>query len=111
MSKKNKKSTKRAQHDFDVQREKLEVVKKQLKVQKKQQKVVASKDTPKKKLKQKGIRIRKGVRIRGIKITDAASKKKARDTLEAEAALRKMDVESNLDWEEAEGSDEEQMES
>ena len=44
--------------------EKLEVVKKQLKVQKKQQKVVASKDTPKKKLKQKGIRIRKGVRIR-----------------------------------------------
>ena len=48
--------------------------------------------------------------LQGIKITDAASKKKARDTLEAEAALRKMDVESNLDWEEAEGSDEEQME-
>ena len=40
------------------------MVKKQLKVQKKQHKVVASKDTPKKKLKQKGIRIRKGVRIR-----------------------------------------------
>ena len=48
--------------------------------------------------------------LQGIKITEAASKKKARDTLEAEAALRKMDVESNLDWEEAEGSDEEQME-
>ncbi|CAL5220317.1 g2306 [Coccomyxa viridis] len=107
MSKKNKKSTKRAQHAFDVQRERLEVVKKQLKVQKKQQKATPVKDSPKKKL--KGIRIRKGVRIRGIKITDAASKKKARDTLEAEAALRKMDVESNVDWEEA-GSEAEEME-
>lgn len=45
------------------------MVKKQLKVQKKQQKVVASKDTPKKKLKQKGIRIRKGVRIRVSTLT------------------------------------------
>ena len=100
MSKKNKKSTKRAQHAFDVQSEwlalvslvgyplsdkrshtsllhsgrfhlvksvepageRLEVVKKQLKVQKKQQKAVPVKDSPKKKL--KGIRIRKGVRIR-----------------------------------------------
>ena len=42
--------------------EKLEVVKKQLKVQKKQQKANPVKDSPKKKL--KGIRIRKGVRIR-----------------------------------------------
>ena len=42
--------------------EKLEVVKKQLKVQKKQQKTNPVKDSPKKKL--KGIRIRKGVRIR-----------------------------------------------
>ncbi len=42
--------------------EKLEVVKKQLKVQKKQQKANPAKDSPKKKL--KGIRIRKGVRIR-----------------------------------------------
>ena len=49
-------------------------------------------------------------RMQGIKITDAASKKKARDTLEAEAALRKMDVESNVDWEEAAGSDLEKME-
>ena len=48
--------------------------------------------------------------MQGIKITDAASKKKARDTLEAEAALRKMDVESNIDWEEAAGSDLEEME-
>ena len=47
--------------------------------------------------------------MQGIKVTDAASKKKARDTLEAEAALRKMDVESNVDWEEA-GSDAEEME-
>ena len=42
--------------------ERLEVVKKQLKVQKKQQKATPVKDSPKKKL--KGIRIRKGVRIR-----------------------------------------------
>jgi hypothetical protein len=46
----------------------------------------------------------------GIKITDAASKKRARQTLEAEAALRKMEVESNIDWEEAAGSDAEAME-
>ena len=48
--------------------------------------------------------------MQGIKVTDAASKKKARDTLQAEAALRKMDVESNVDWEEAEGSDVDEME-
>ena len=46
--------------------------------------------------------------MQGIKIIDAASKKKARETLEAEAAMRKMDVESNVDWEEA-GSDAEEM--
>ena len=42
--------------------ERLEVVKKQLKVQKKQQKAAPARVSPKKKL--KGIRIRKGVRIR-----------------------------------------------
>ena len=45
--------------------EKLEVVKKQLKVHKKQQqKATPAKESPKKALKNKGIRIRKGVRIR-----------------------------------------------
>lgn len=52
----------------------------------------------------------KKVIAQGIKITDAASKKKARETLEAETALRKMEVESNIDWEEAAGSDAEAME-
>ena len=41
----------------------------------------------------------------GIKITDAASKKKAKEALAAEAAMRKMEVESNAGWEEAGASD------
>eukprot|EP00877_Chromochloris_zofingiensis_P005883 jgi/Chrzof1/1548/Cz10g12020.t1 len=43
--------------------------------------------------KQKGIRIRKGVRIKGIKITDSDSKKAALQRLKAEQAMRLMEVE------------------
>ncbi|BDA45786.1 hypothetical protein COCOBI_07-5730 [Coccomyxa sp. Obi] len=108
MSKKNKKSTQRARHANDLQREKLEVVKKQLKVQKKEKKQAVSPAKPKKKL--KGIRIRKGARVKGIKIVDAASKKKALEALAAEQELRRMEVESNAGWEEAAPSDLEDME-
>jgi hypothetical protein len=48
--------------------------------------------------------------VQGIKITDAASKRKAREALEAEQALRKMEVESNAGWEEVENPDVEDME-
>jgi len=44
------------------------------------------------KAKRKGFRIKKGVRIKGIKVTDAASKKKVKQILAAEQALREMDV-------------------
>lgn len=42
--------------------------------------------------KRKGFRIKKGVRVKGIKVTDAASKKKIKKILAAEQALREMDV-------------------
>ena len=41
----------------------------------------------------------------GIKITDAASKRKVKEILSAEAAMRKMDVESTAGWEEGAPSD------
>ncbi|KAK9904339.1 hypothetical protein WJX75_009624 [Coccomyxa subellipsoidea] len=108
MSKKNKKSTQRKRHAHDLQREKLDVVKRQLKVQKKEKKQTISQAKPKKKL--KGIRIRKGAHVKGIKIVDAASKKKAREALAAEQELRRMEVESTAGWEEAPPSDLEDME-
>ncbi len=48
--------------------------------------------------------------LQGIKIVDAASKKKAREALEAEQELRRMEVESNAGWEEAPPLDMEDME-
>lgn len=48
--------------------------------------------------------------LQGIKIVDAASKKKALEALAAEQELRRMEVESNAGWEEAAPSDLEDME-
>jgi hypothetical protein len=48
--------------------------------------------------------------VQGIKIVDAASKKKAREALAAEQELRRMEVESTAGWEEAPPSDLEDME-
>ena len=45
------------------------------------------------KTKRKGIRVKKGVRVKGIKVTDAASKRKVRRLLAAQQALREMQVE------------------
>ena len=48
--------------------------------------------------------------LQGIKVVDAASKKKALEALAAEQELRRMEVESNAGWEEAAPSDLEDME-
>ena len=45
------------------------------------------------KTKRKGIRVKKGVRVKGIKVTDAASKRKVCRLLAAQQALREMQVE------------------
>lgn len=42
-----------------------------------------------------------GKKIKGIKITDAASKKKVKKLLAAEQALREMDVDKAAGWTEA----------
>ena len=48
--------------------------------------------------------------LQGIKIVDAASKRKVKQLLGAEAEMRTMEVESNAGWEEAAPSDLEDME-
>ncbi|KAG2436157.1 hypothetical protein HYH02_011661 [Chlamydomonas schloesseri] len=89
MSKKNNKGTKRKAHDFDLQREKAEAEKRAAKLAKKQNAGV------KKVKKSKGVRIRKGVVLKGIKVVDAESKQKVRKELAKAArskARSRMDV-------------------
>ncbi|KXZ54534.1 hypothetical protein GPECTOR_4g599 [Gonium pectorale] len=82
MSKKNNKSTKRKAHDFDLQREKQEAEKRAKKLAKTQQAGVQ------KVKKSKGVRIRKGVTVKGIKVVDAETKSKVKAVL-AKAAKAK----------------------
>lgn len=90
MSKKNKLSTRRNAHAFDLEREKkhADAVKKK---QEKKAAKAAKGGVVKKK--SKGIRVRKGVKIKGIKVTDSDSKKKVLQLLKAEEAMRHMEVE------------------
>lgn len=90
MSKKNKLSTRRAAHAFDLERERVEREQKLKKQAKKQEKVLKGVVKPK----QKGIRIRKGVRVRGIIVKDSDSKKKALKILRKEKAMRSMEVDA-----------------
>lgn len=96
MSKKNKLSTRKNSHSHILEREKADQLKRQTKAKKIDKKVnKAKKDGKVVKNKFKGIRIKKGVRIKGIKVTDADSKKKAIKLLKAEQAMREMDVDSD----------------
>ncbi|KAK9828824.1 hypothetical protein WJX72_002274 [[Myrmecia] bisecta] len=110
MSKKNNLNTRKKQHKFDLEREKAAAIEKQRKQEKKarQQKAdskLAASGNIKKgsKAQRRGFRIKKGVTIKGIKITDAASKKKALQVLAAEQAMREMDVESPIPSEKSAG--------
>ncbi|KAL3161475.1 hypothetical protein ABBQ32_010356 [Trebouxia sp. C0010 RCD-2024] len=96
MSKKNKLSTRKNSHSHILEREKADQLKRTAKAHKTDRKVSkANKDGKVVKRKFKGIRIRKGVRIKGIKVTDADSKKKALKVLKAEQAMREMDIDSD----------------
>uniref|UniRef100_A0A7S3R983 Uncharacterized protein n=1 Tax=Dunaliella tertiolecta TaxID=3047 RepID=A0A7S3R983_DUNTE len=84
MSKKNSLAQKRKRHEYDMRCEKEAAEKKQKASLKKAEKKI---DKPLKK-KTKSIRIRRGVKLRGIKVKDADSKKKVRKLLAQEQAMK-----------------------
>ncbi|GFR49040.1 hypothetical protein Agub_g11064 [Astrephomene gubernaculifera] len=90
MSKKNNKSTKRKAHEFDLQREKAEADERAKKLAKKQNAGVQ------KVKKNKGVRIRKGVVVKGIKVVDAETKSKVKSVL-AKAARAKAKARMDVD--------------
>lgn len=85
MSKKNNKATKRKAHEFDIQREKQEAEQRAKKLEKKQKNGVQKKTG-------KGVRIRKGVVLKGIKVVDSESKKKVKKIIAKMAATKHMEV-------------------
>eukprot|EP00884_Botryococcus_braunii_P019319 jgi/Botrbrau1/6070/Bobra.177_1s0010.1 len=104
MSKKNNLKIRARQHEFDLRREKEALQKKNVKADKKRGKQQLT-GVKKRKVKNKPIRLRKGKFVKGIKIVDSDSKKKAKAALRAEKELNmkmgKMEVESDAEWEEA----------
>lgn len=95
MSKKNSLKKRRSVHEADLQLErqaKEELAKKREKKAKKTERE-ERKGVVKPKHKKKAIKLRKGIKIRGIKVVDSESRKKVRHVLAAEAALRRMEVE------------------
>lgn len=97
MSKKNNRHTAANYHNFTLERERVNQLKKDKKAKKTNDKLAAGGKV--KKTAHKGIRLRKGVRVRGIRITDAESKQEARKLLAAEQAMQGMEVD---EWEEVE---------
>ncbi|GAB4821294.1 hypothetical protein N2152v2_008340 [Parachlorella kessleri] len=98
MSKKNNKHTRQRHLEAAKEREKEALLKRQDKLQKrkaddsKKDTSLGVKATATKKTKKKAIRIKKNVVIRGIKVRDAESKKKVKEVLAAEEAMREMMV-------------------
>lgn len=88
MSKKNNLGTRKRIHDADLRKEKEDREKREA-IQKKKQVALKAGGVQKEK-KRKAIRIRKGVKIMGVKIKDADSKKKAIKLMKT-AAAQKMD--------------------
>ena len=95
MSKKNKLSTRRSQHEYELQlereaREKREA--KRAKIQRKQAAKAARGVTKSsvvvRKNNRRGIRLKKNSVVRGIRIKNADTKRKAKRLLMAEAALK-----------------------
>jgi len=95
MSKKNNLAIRARQHAFDLKREKEQRLEREKKAEKHKRKIERQAAAGVVKKKTKGIRIRKGVRIRGIKVTDADSRREALQRLKAEAAMSKMDIEED----------------
>ncbi|KAK9790140.1 hypothetical protein WJX73_007398 [Symbiochloris irregularis] len=100
MSRKNNQTTRKNAHKFALEREKTNQLKREAKAKKTAHKLAAAGNVKKttNKNKSKGIRLKKGVTVKGIKITDADSKKRAKALLKAQQAMEAMDVN---EWEEA----------
>ncbi|WIA16372.1 hypothetical protein OEZ85_013068 [Tetradesmus obliquus] len=93
MSKKNNKKiiARKHAHDLKLEKEAQEKLKKQQeKAQRKKERQLAA--TGVVKTKRKGLRIRKGVRVKGIKVVDADSKKAVLNLLKQEQAEKLMEV-------------------
>ncbi|KAF8065584.1 hypothetical protein HT031_003185 [Scenedesmus sp. PABB004] len=94
MSKKNNRAIMARKHAHDLALEKAAreaAQRKQAKADRKKARQLAA--TGEVKTKRKGLRIRKGVKIRGIKITDSESKRRALELLQSEQAAKVMDAE------------------
>mmetsp|Transcript_10016 Transcript_10016/g.23885 ORF Transcript_10016/g.23885 Transcript_10016/m.23885 type:complete len:93 (+) Transcript_10016:130-408(+) len=88
MSKKNKLSTRRNAHQADLAKEKNAAIRKKQKEERKVQNKLPAGGSLKNKTKKKGIRLRKNVKIRGIKVKDAESKQAVRELLKEEKQNR-----------------------
>ncbi|PRW45646.1 OTU domain-containing protein isoform X1 [Chlorella sorokiniana] len=94
MSKKNNQQTRQRMHAARLEKEKEDAAKRDAKLAKKQQRLKAAESmgvaAPKrlKRKQKKGVRIKKHVVIRGVKITDAESKRKVKEMLAAEEAMK-----------------------
>lgn len=95
MSKKNSKSTRQRILAADLARERALAAKRDVKATKKAAKAAANPLTGGVKRKVKGVRVKKGVRIKGIKVVDAESKKAAIAALRAAAAESCMAVDED----------------
>ena len=94
MSKKNKLSTRRNQHQFNIDREKKLEKERQEKKEKRKEKKERSlklKGAVVKRKNKRGIRLKKNAVVKGVKIKNAASKAKARRLILA-AMKDKMDM-------------------
>eukprot|EP01023_Acetabularia_acetabulum_P066110 TRINITY_DN8865_c0_g2_i1.p2 TRINITY_DN8865_c0_g2~~TRINITY_DN8865_c0_g2_i1.p2 ORF type:complete len:104 (-),score=17.29 TRINITY_DN8865_c0_g2_i1:213-524(-) len=99
MSRKNCQKRKREQHQADLERDKL-IQKQRQKAQDKTLKRLAiTKQLTKKKKKTKGVRVKRGMRIRGIRVVDKESKNAVLQKLKEEQAM-KMLVDEEEEWEE-----------
>eukprot|EP00879_Flechtneria_rotunda_P008099 GHRR01008483.1.p1 GENE.GHRR01008483.1~~GHRR01008483.1.p1 ORF type:complete len:141 (+),score=61.35 GHRR01008483.1:122-544(+) len=93
MSKKNNRKIIARKHAHDLQCEKeaqQKLARKQQKIERKKERQLAA--TGAVATKQKGLRLRKGAKVKGIKVTDAESKRKVLELLKAEQAAKHMDV-------------------
>jgi hypothetical protein len=90
MSKKNNKGTRRRRHEHDLQREKEAAQEIAKKSQKMEEKLKVTNTKPRKKV--TGIRIRKNVTVKGIKVNDSDTKKKVKLLLKQECLSRHMDM-------------------
>ncbi|KAL4444659.1 hypothetical protein ABPG77_002476 [Micractinium sp. CCAP 211/92] len=96
MSKKNNQATRRNMHAARLAKEKEEAEKRKAKQEHKATRLAAAErvgvQAPKrlKKKAKKGVRIKKHVVVRGVKVTDAESKRKIKEMLAAEEAMRAM---------------------